>query len=184
MALEQATSTSAATTTSPIHIKKLGHIVLTVSDVERSRRFWTEIMGFKVSDVNERGMVFLRCSSDHHTVAIAEATEGGELPGPGRIGFNHAAFEVGSVAELFEIRDFLRASGVTLRYEGRRGPGSNPGVEFLDPDGYQFEIYAAMDQIGWDGESRPHDQLRRATSLEEAVANPLPGTNYGVSPAL
>ncbi len=42
------------------------------------------------------------------------------------------------------------------------------------------ETRAAMDQIGWDGQSRPTEQLRRATSLEEAVANPLPGTSYGV----
>lgn len=170
----------ASSTTTPVQVKKLGHIVLTVRDIERSRRFWEDIMGFKVSDVNERGIVFLRCGSDHHTVALAQATVGGDLPKQGEVGFNHAAFEVGSVAELFVIRDFLRTSGVTLLYEGRRGPGSNPGVEFLDPDGYQFEIYAAMDQIGWDGQSRPAEQLRRATSLEEAIANPLPGTNYGV----
>ena len=87
---------------------------------------------------------------------------------------------MGSVEELFAIREFLRANGVPLLYEGRRGPGSNPGLEFLDPDGYQFEIYAAMDQIGWDGQSRPIEQLRRATSLEEAVKNPLPGTSYGI----
>ena len=177
--LKESTEKAQAATT-PIHIRKLGHIVLTVRDIERSRRFWQDIMGFKVSDVNERGMVFLRCGPDHHTVALAQATDGGELPKAGEVGFNHAAFEVGSVADLFEIRDFLRANGVTLLYEGRRGPGSNPGVEFLDPDGYQFEIYAAMDQIGWDGQSRPAEQLRRATSLEEAIANPLPGTNYGV----
>ena len=180
MTIEQTTQTAPQHTTTPIRVKKLGHIVLTVSDIERSRRFWQEIMGFQVSDVNERGMVFLRCGPDHHTVALAQATDGGELPAAGQLGFNHAAFEVGSVAELFEIRDFLRSRGVPLLYDGRRGPGSNPGVEFLDPDGYQFEIYAAMDQIGWDGQSRPKEQLRRATSLEEAVANPLPGTNYGV----
>jgi len=176
----QQTTGTASPEASPIHIKKLGHIVLTVRDVERSRRFWQEIMGFQVSDVNERGMVFLRCGPDHHTVAIAQAGNGGELPAAGQVGFNHAAFEVGSVTELFQIRDFLRSKGVTILYDSRRGPGSNPGFEFLDPDGYQFEIYACMDQIGWDGQSRPHDQLRRATSLEEAVANPLPGTNYGV----
>jgi catechol 2,3-dioxygenase-like lactoylglutathione lyase family enzyme len=164
----------------PIHIKKLGHIVLTVKDVERSLRFWREIMGFKISDVNERGMVFLRCGPDHHTVALAQATEGGNLPKQGEVGFNHAAFEVASVTELFAIREFLRAKEVPILYEGRRGPGSNPGIEILDPDGYQFEIYAAMDQIGWDGKSRPVDQLRRATSLEEAIETPLPGTDYGV----
>lgn len=48
----------------PIKVKKIGHVVFNVSDVERSTRFWTEIMGFKVSDVNERGMVFLRNALD------------------------------------------------------------------------------------------------------------------------
>ncbi len=36
-----------ATETSPIKIKKIGHVVLSVSDIERSTKFWTEIMGFK-----------------------------------------------------------------------------------------------------------------------------------------
>jgi hypothetical protein len=35
-----------------------------------------------------------------------------------------------------------------------------------------------MDQIGSDGKSRPSNEWKRATSLEEAVANPLPGTEY------
>ncbi|MGH7844304.1 MAG: VOC family protein, partial [Candidatus Binatia bacterium] len=34
----------------PIKIKKIGHVVLSVSDIERSTKFWTEIMGFKFSD--------------------------------------------------------------------------------------------------------------------------------------
>ena len=42
----------------PVNVKKLGHIVFTVSDIERTTRFWTEIMGFQVSDRNERGFVF------------------------------------------------------------------------------------------------------------------------------
>jgi hypothetical protein len=86
--------------------------------------------------------------------------------------------EVASVAELFKIREFLRAKGVKIVYEGWRGPGCNPGVEFLDPDGFNIELYAAMDQVGWDGKSRPADQLIRAKSLEEAVANPVPGVKY------
>ena len=162
----------------PVRVKKLGHVVFTVSDVERTTRFWTEILGFKVSDRNERGMVFLRCGADHHTVALAPASEKGTPNRKGQVGFDHCAFEVGSVAELFRIRDFLRAKGVPIVFEGRRGPGCNPGVEFLDPDGFVIELYASMDQIGWDGKSRPPEQWRRATSLEEAVANPVPGVEY------
>jgi catechol 2,3-dioxygenase-like lactoylglutathione lyase family enzyme len=176
-ATQQTRSTSTGGST-PIRVKKLGHVVFRVSDVERSTRFWTEIMGFSVSDQNERGMVFLRHGSDHHSIALAAAESGEGLPGKDRIGFDHLALEVGSVAELFEIRDFLRANGVRIIYEGRRGAGSNPGIEFLDPDGYQLEVYSAMDQIGWEGISRPASQWRRATSLEQVLAEPVEGAKY------
>jgi catechol 2,3-dioxygenase-like lactoylglutathione lyase family enzyme len=164
--------------TTPIHIKKIGHVVLSVSDIERSGKFWTEIMGFNFSDRNENGMVFYRNATDHHTIALIQAKEKNGLPKRGEVGFDHMAFEVASVSELFRVRDFLRAKGVEIFYEGRRGPGGNPGVEFYDPDGYKIEIYSAMDQVGSDGKSRPANEWKRATTLEEAVANPLPSANY------
>ncbi len=162
----------------PVNVKKLGHVVFTVSDIERSTKFWTDIMGFHVSDRNEIGMVFLRNASDHHTVALAPAKTQSELPKEGQPGFHHCALEVGSVSELLKIRDFLRTRGVAIVYEGRRGPGGNPGVEFKDPDGFNIELYASMDQIGADGKSRPAEQWSRAKTLEEAVAHPLPGVTY------
>jgi catechol 2,3-dioxygenase len=163
---------------SPVRIRKLGHVVYSVSDIERTTQFWTHILGFHVSDRNEYGMVFLRNGTDHHTVALAPATEPRELPKRGQVGFDHMAFEVESVSELFRIREFLKSKGVTVFFEGRRGPGGNPGIEFYDPDGFKIEIYASMDQVGPDGKSRPPEQWRRASSLEEAVANPLEGVKY------
>ncbi len=162
----------------PVRVRKLGHVVFTVSDVERTTRFWSEIMGFQVSDRNERGMVFLRHGSDHHTIALVPAAPPHELPREGQSGFHHCALEVGTVSELFTIRDFLRARNVPIVYEGRRGPGGNPGIEFKDPDGFHIELYASMDQIGADGKSRPAEQWHRAATLEEAVAHPLPGVTY------
>jgi catechol 2,3-dioxygenase-like lactoylglutathione lyase family enzyme len=162
----------------PIKIKKIGHVVLSVGDIERSTKFWTEIMGFKVSDRNETGMVFFRNATDHHTIALVPATEKNPLPKRGQVGLDHIALEVEKVSDLFRIRDFLRANGYNIFYEGRRGPGGNPGVEFYDPDGYKIEIYAAMDQIGSDEKSRPASEWKRAMTLEEAVANPLPGVTY------
>ncbi len=161
----------------PVQVKKIGHVVFNVSDIERTTKFWTEIMGFHVSDRNERGMVFLRNASDHHTIGLAQAREN-ELPKAGHVGFSHCALEVESVAQLFKIREFLRAKGVKIKYEGRKGAGCNTGVEFLDPDGLTIELYAAMDQVGWDGKSRPSNEWRRAKSLEEAVENPVPGVRY------
>ena len=63
------------------HISKLGHIVLQVSDLERSTAFYTQVLGFKVSDVYPEemmpgGMVFLRCNTDHHCLALVGAGDG------------------------------------------------------------------------------------------------------------
>ena len=49
----------------PFGFRKLGHVVLNVQDLERSTRFYTEVLGFRVSDVYDEsmtagGMVFLR----------------------------------------------------------------------------------------------------------------------------
>jgi catechol 2,3-dioxygenase-like lactoylglutathione lyase family enzyme len=57
----------------PFRIAKLGHVVLNVGDLERSVRFYTQVLGFAVSDVYPPelvpgGMVFMRCNADHHGV--------------------------------------------------------------------------------------------------------------------
>ena len=91
---------------SPIKIKKIGHVVLSVSDIERSTKFWTDVMGFKFSDKNENGMVFFRNATDHHSVALIQATEKNKLPERGQVGFDHMALEVATVSELFKIREF------------------------------------------------------------------------------
>jgi catechol 2,3-dioxygenase-like lactoylglutathione lyase family enzyme len=163
-----------AAPTTPIQIKKLGHMVYEVSDIERSTRFWTEILGFEVSDRNEMGMVFLRNGTDHHSIALVPGKHKERAKPADGLRFHHLAMEVPDVATLFEARTFLREHGVKIFYEGRRGPGGNIGLEFEDPDGYPFEIYANMDQVGSDGKPRPPEQWSRAVTLEAALENPLP----------
>ncbi|SRR5579884_577377 len=174
---EQPAVHTSAVTTTPIKVKKLGHVVYTVSDIERSVKFWTEIMGFKVSDRNERGMVFLRCQTDHHTIGLAPKDPDAKLPNqndPKVLATQHFAMEVNSVDDLFRAREFVKSKGLEIVAEGRRGPGSNVEIHFLDPDGYDIELYCDMEQVGWDGRTRPPEFWRRASSLEEAVANPAP----------
>lgn len=163
-----------AVTTTPIKVKKLGHFVYEVSDLDRSLRFWTEIMGFRFSDRNERGMVFLHNATDHHSIALVPMP-GHKRPAEGQaLRVSHLAMEVDSVDTLFKARDFLKQQGIELTFEGRKGPGGNVGIEFEDPDGYVFELYADMDQIGTDGKSRPANQWNRVSSLEDALEKPLP----------
>jgi catechol 2,3-dioxygenase-like lactoylglutathione lyase family enzyme len=58
----------------PIKVKKIGHVVFNVSDIERSTKFWTEIMGFKVSDRNERGPVVRMGKTTRHARGLASAS--------------------------------------------------------------------------------------------------------------
>ena len=74
--------------------KRLGHLVLTVRDIKKSAKFYTEIVGLTVSDWITDQMVFMRCESghDHHDLGLAQAPpnlkEGGEVEAP-RLGLEH-----------------------------------------------------------------------------------------------
>ena len=160
----------------PFSIGKIGHVVLHVSDIERSTRFYVEVLGFQISDVYPEdmvagGMVFMRFSPDHHGVALIgtlkEKSKSGEL--------NHMAFEVGTLDEVLRARAHLERHGVRIDFEGRRRAGVQIAVEFRDPDGHLLEIYWGLDQIGSDGRARPAEEWKWAHTLEEAIANPVEG---------
>jgi catechol 2,3-dioxygenase len=76
---------------------------------------------------------------------------------------------------VVRARNYLRAHGVPIDFEGRRRAGVQIAVEFRDPDGHRLEIYWGIDQIGSDGLARPGEQWKGATSLEAAIADPVVG---------
>jgi catechol 2,3-dioxygenase len=162
--------------TLPFAPTKLGHVVIRVADLGRSVDFYTRVVGLRVSDVYPEdmmpgGMVFMRCSPDHHGVALV-----GGMTGPSeKRELHHFAFEVATLDDVFRARRHLREHGVPLVFQGRRRAGAQIAVEFLDPDGHHVEIYWGVDQVGPDGRVRPGDEWRQAHTLEEAVANPVAG---------
>jgi len=160
----------------PFQINKIGHVVLMCSDIRRSTEFYTQVLGFKVSDVYSEdlrpgGMVFMRCSTDHHGIAlVGDATgamESKEL--------DHLAFEVSSLDEVLRARDHLRQHNVQIDFHGRRRAGCQVAVEFRDPDGHRLEIYWGLDQVGSDGTIRPQSEWRQEFTLEGALKNAPPG---------
>lgn len=165
-----------APTGMPFRIGKLGHVVLQVSDLERSLTFYTQVLGFKVSDVYPEemmpgGMIFLRCNTDHHCLALVGAADGRAK----NLELHHVAFEVSTLDEVIRARDHLRANKVQIDFEGRRRAGCQIAVEFLDPDNHHLEIYWGVDQVGSDGRVRPSTEWKGVRSLDEAIANPVPG---------
>jgi len=160
----------------PFVIGKIGHVVLNVQDVEHSTQFYTRVLGFQISDVYPEeivpgGMVFLRCNSDHHGIALVGSTNA-----PAKnVELNHIAFEVATLDEVLRARDHLRRHGVKIDFEGRRRAGCQLAVEFRDPDNHRLEIYWGIDQIGSDGAVRPAAEWKGARSLEDALADPVRG---------
>jgi catechol 2,3-dioxygenase len=156
-------------------LKKIGHVVLNVSDLEAAVRFYTEVLGLQISDrypdtMVPGGMVFMRCNTDHHGVALVGGAARLE-----RTSLNHFAFEVGSLEEVFRARSCLRERNVPIVFEGRRRAGCQIAIEFRDPDGNNLEIYWGLDQIGTGSQARPASEWRQAKTLEDAVANPVTG---------
>ena len=173
----------------PFALRKLGHVVLNVTDLDASVRFYTEVLGLQVSDrypttMVPGGMVFMRVNPDHHGVALVGGASklektavehGGPATGGPPSPLNHFAFEVGSPDEVFRARAWLRKHGVPIVFEGRRRAGCQLAVEFRDPDGNNLEIYWGIDQVGTDGSVRPPSEWRQALTLEDAIANPVNG---------
>lgn len=160
----------------PFKIGKIGHVVVHVKDLKRSAAFYTDVLGFQISDVYPDsmapgGMVFMRCNSDHHGIALVG---GGQDKAP-NVELNHIAFEVPTLDDVIRARDHLRRHGAVIDFEGRRRAGCQIAVEFRDPDGHRLEIYWGLDQIGSDGMVRPANEWKGARSLDEAIADPVRG---------
>ena len=159
----------------PFQLRKLGHVVLNVADLEASVRFYTGVLGLEVSDrypdtMVPGGMVFMRCNADHHGVALVGGASKSE-----RSSLNHFAFEVATLDEVFRTRAWLRKHAVPIVFEGRRRAGCQIAVEFQDPDGNNLEVYWGIDQVGTNGYVRPASEWRQARTLEDAVGNLPPG---------
>ncbi|WP_428488752.1 VOC family protein [Rhodopila sp.] len=160
----------------PFQLGKIGHVALYVADLKRSVAFYTEVLGFQVSDsygddMMSGGAAFLRCNPDHHGIALFKAT----AENPAGAGLHHLAFEVGSVDDVVQARAHLREHSVPIDFDGRRRAGVQIAVEFRDPDNHRLEIYWGIDQIGPGEQARPAEEWKGALSLEEAIADPVKG---------
>lgn len=117
---------------------KLAHVVLNSVDSTAAARFFTDVLGFRLSD-RTAVMHFLRCNTDHHSIAFANT---------GNTSLNHLAFEMASWNELMFGVGRLKEAGHKVQWGvGRHGPGDNVFAYFLDPDGLAVEYTAEVQRI-------------------------------------
>jgi catechol 2,3-dioxygenase len=134
-----------------MQIRELGHVVLQVTDLDRSLKFYRDTLGLPVVSIakpRERRMAFFSLGKKHHDLALMELAPGAGVNDRERAGVMHVAFKVGDDIELLrEAKARMVAAGVTvLRTTEHETTFS---LYLSDPDGITVELYVDRDPAIW-----------------------------------
>src|SRR5258706_12001307 len=163
----------------PFKIRRLGHFGFNIANMEEGRRFYTDLLGFKISDVMDYSKraasaeqvaglgdphgYFTRYGGDHHAMVlfpkrVRDALGRAEKPG---VTINQITWQVGSMSEVSNAIKWFNQRGIKQQRSGRDMPGSNWHTYLYDPDGHSNELYYGIEQIGWNGHSKPRSMYDR-----------------------
>jgi len=119
-------------------IRRLQHLVLWVADVERSERFYRDVLGFEVAHRFPQA-AFMRIpgSGDDHNLGLFEQP-GLREPDEHAARMYHAAWEVGALSDLARARRVLIDAGALV---GQSDHGVSLSLYAKDPDGLEFELF-------------------------------------------
>lgn len=157
----------------PVRVTRIGHIGITVRDLDRTLEFYQRWAGLRLTErfeypeeevghgVAVKAGAFVRCDGTHHCISffvlkdeLAADTNGGLS-----LGLHHLAFEIATAEQLLDkYREFQR-EGIEIVNARRGGPGNQPRFYVRDPDGNLVEFYWNIDTIGWDGRPRKYDPI-------------------------
>lgn len=119
----------------PLHIS---HVVLHSPQHKVLEQWYRDVLGFRLSDWLGDFMVFLRCNSAHHRLAI--------MPGPPAL--NHIAFDVNSVDDLMRGLARMTRAGVQLQWgPGRHTAGNNTFTYYSSPNGNTVEYTSDLEEV-------------------------------------
>lgn len=126
----------------------LGHAVFQVPNLQEANEFYSDVLGFRLSDriINEYFNVrFYHVNGRHHSLALAEY--------PGHVGFNHLMLEYESMDDLGRAIDLLNRNGAeVMQTLGRHTNDLMTSVYISSPSLLQIELgYGGLvvDELSW-----------------------------------
>jgi catechol-2,3-dioxygenase len=139
-----------------MEIKELGHLVLYVRDLERSARFYREVLGWRqiLGDVDNplpfRAAAFSAPSGrTHHELLLIEVgADATAIPGGRRVGMYHFGLKVGDSDD--ELRDALATLAAhDVPITGASDHTVTHSLYIADPDGNEIELYIDVPGVDW-----------------------------------
>ena len=160
---------------------RIGHVHLKVADLDRQVQFYTEMLGFELTQRMGDSAAFLSAGGYHHHLGLNTwESRGGPQPAPGATGLYHFAILLPSRVEL--ARTFKRLLDRGWPIDGAADHGVSEAIYFRDAEGNGIEIYRDRPEAEWPRDS--HGGLRMvsdpldfdgllATLAEESAARPV-----------
>lgn len=122
-------------------IARIGHIVIGSRDFEGTRDALVANFGFRISDLIEDRIVFMRCHPNpfHHTFAVGPAS---------RSHFHHINFMVSDIDDIGKALYRIKRNDIKVVFgPGRHPPSDSIFFYFLDPDGMTVEYSFGMEEF-------------------------------------
>ncbi|MBM4406854.1 MAG: VOC family protein [Chloroflexi bacterium] len=131
-----------------MEIKELGHVVLYVRDLKRSRKFYGKVLGWKEVASMGWGAVFSSGRTHHELLLIEVGPNAQPIPPGRRVGMYHFGLKVGdSDQELREALNRVQAAGVPI--VGASDHTVTHSLYIEDPDGNEIELYIDVPGVDW-----------------------------------
>lgn len=129
-----------------MEIKRVGHVVVKMRDLEAAKRFYGGVLGMQISSESPVA-IFFRFGNYHHDIGVFKVTEQAELPKEDQVGLLHFALVVEDEDALVRTYQHLKAQGVEIR--GTLDHGMTRSLYIRDPDGNTIEIYCEVPEYDW-----------------------------------
>lgn len=132
-----------------MEVKELGHLVLSVRDLDQSVRFYRDVLGFKtVSRLGDRGVMFSAGRTHHELLLLQGDVEAKSAPGGRSLGLSHFALKIGTTDdELRAAHAELAAADVPIDHITDHG--MTHSIYLTDPDGNHVELYIDVQPEMW-----------------------------------
>ena len=129
-------------------VKELGHVVLFVEDLDRSRHFYHELLGFPEIMHMPGRMAAYSGGRTHHELLLIAVGPAQPIPRGRRLGMYHFGLKIGDSDD--ELREMLaRLHERDIRINGATDHGVTHSLYIADPDGNEIELYIDVPGVDW-----------------------------------